>query len=133
MPTLSLLGVAAVTTMLALGPVAGSAVEAAGGSTPSPGKPGPRLERVCSRIPDRIARLERLHHRLRADVRTPGSLAFLQARIERAKGAGRTDQARLLSDRLAVRKELDGSVPRLLTHLKDAREVCAALSSGSSS
>jgi hypothetical protein len=87
----------------------------------------------CTRLPARLEKVEKLRTRLHADAQTRGSLAFLQARIGTAKAAGHTDQARLLSDRLAVRKDLDASLPDILTHLLDAKQVCDARSAGTTS
>jgi hypothetical protein len=95
--------------------------------------PGARLTRSCARIPARIATVEKLRTRLHADAGTRGSLAFLQARLDRANAAGRTDRARLLGDRLALRKDLDAGLPDVLTRLTDAKAVCDRHPSPSSS
>ena len=71
--------------------------------------------------------------RFHADAGTKGSIAFLQARIDAATKAGQTDLVRVLTDRMAVRKDVDATLPDVLTHLKDAQAVCAQHDAAASS
>lgn len=87
---------------------------------------GPRLEEVCRRVPVRIAQVEAAQDRLGASARTPGSIAFLQARIDRAEAAGQSDTARLLGNRLAVRRDIEALLPDVLLRLQDSWELCEA-------
>jgi hypothetical protein len=139
MPRIPFLGAAALGTavaaaaLLTLTTVTGAAAATGGDSTSPAGVTGARWRQACTRLPARLEKVEKLRTRLHADAQTRGSLAFLQARIGTAKAAGHTDQARLLSDRLAVRKDLDASLPDILTHLLDAKQVCDARSAGTTS
>jgi len=110
MPTLTLLAVPALAGALLAGPVASDS--------------GDELAQICSRIPNRIERVEKAQARLGADAATKGSIARVQARLERAEAEGHTDLARLLRDRLAIRKDVAAVLPDILVHLKDAQEVC---------
>src|SRR5207253_5327367 len=100
----------AAAALVALPVLGATAASADTGSQPA----GERLGRACSRLPHRIERLEKVQTRFHADARTKGSIAFLSARIERARTAGKDDVVRVLSDRLAVRKDLDGQLPDML-------------------
>ena len=137
MSVLSTLAAATAAVALAVGSLAGASMASASPAAADDGQWGPRLTRACSRIPARIERVERLQTRFHADVRTKGSILFLQARIDKANAEGHADVAKLLSDRMAVRKDIDGSLGDVLTRLKDAQSVCrshpAGAPSGSSS
>ena len=85
---------------------------------------GPHLTAACGRLPHRIERVERLQTRFHASATTRGSIAYLSARIEKAKTEGHTDLARVLGDRLAVRKDIDSQLPDVLAKLHDAQQVC---------
>lgn len=125
MSVLSALGATAAVTVLSVGSVAGTSMASAS-STGSHDGLGQRLTVACGRVGKRIERVEKVQARLHAGADSPGSIARLQARIDKATTAGSTDLARLLTDRLAIRKDLDSTLPDVLTHLKDARTVCAA-------
>jgi len=105
-------------------PLLGTSAALAADGTPSPTAGKARLVAACSRIPHRIERLERVQTRFHADASTRGSIAFLSARIDKAKAAGQNDLAQLLSDRLAVRKDIDSQLPDVLAKLHDAQQVC---------
>lgn len=62
-----------------------------------------RLRLACARVPNLIIRTDNLTTRLEADASTMGSLAWLQARIDDATAAGRTQLVEVLQNRLAVR------------------------------
>jgi hypothetical protein len=142
MRTIPLLGAAALATVLTFGAVAGATAASADDSSPSStsnpstsaaATPGGRLAKACARIPVRLEKVEKLQTKLHGDAKTRGSIAFLQARIDRATAEGQADRARLLTDRLAVRKDLDATLPDILTRLKDAQQVCDARSAGKTS
>jgi hypothetical protein len=100
-------------------------------ATPSTGANQDRLSVTCSRLPNRIERIERVQERLNADADTPGSFAYLQARIDKNRQAGHDDAVRLLEDRMAIRKDVAALLPDVLTHLKDAQQVCTDHGMGS--
>jgi hypothetical protein len=124
---------AAAVVSLAVVPVLGASIAEAD-TTPNSSAPSvsstatPRLAQSCGRIPRRIQRLERVQARFHADANTKGSIAFLSARIDKARADGKADLARLLSDRLAVRKDIDSQLPDILARLQDAQQVCASSS-----
>ena len=122
---------AAVATAVAVPLLGVSVARADTGPAPAPSAAtgtadhGARLAKACTRIPKRVERLERVQTRFHADAATRGSIAFLTARIAKADADGHADLARLLRDRLAVRKDLDGQLPDILAKLADAQQVCA--------
>ena len=71
---------------------------------------------VCTkRIPAILSRVDRVTTRVTADASTRGSTAWLQARHDKAKAAGRTEEA----DR--IQKRIDGR-PAKLDRLADAKK-----------
>lgn len=94
-----------------------------------------RIDEACRRIPVRLARVKSAQDRLAAGATTRGSIAFLEARIARAEAAGEDDAARLLGNRLAIRRDLAAALPDVQLRLEDSQQVCterAATSSTSS-
>jgi hypothetical protein len=90
----------------------------------------PRMERACERVPRAQERVEQVLARLRADASVPGSLAFLEARIERARAKDRTQLVTLLENRLAVRTAAVDVLEARQTQLADLAELCAELGLG---
>jgi hypothetical protein len=133
MSVLSALSATAAVTLLAVGSVAGASVASANSTGSGDGTLGPRLATACGRVGHRIERVEKVATRFHADAGTRGSIAYLQARIDAATKAGQTDLVRVLNDRMAVRKDIDATLPDILTHLKDAQSVCAAHGADASS
>jgi hypothetical protein len=125
MSVLTALGVSAAVAALAVGSVTGASMASASPPQAGADQLGARLTHACGRLPARITRVEKLQTRFNADVNTPGSVLYLQARIDKANAAGKTNAARLLSDRLAVRKDLDATLPDVLAKLQDAQSVCS--------
>ena len=80
-----------------------------------------RLQRACDRIPNLLTRSENLQTRLAADASTRGSLAHLEARIAKARAAGKTDLATALENRLKVREDLQDLLPARIEQLKKAQ------------
>lgn len=96
--TAGLVGVAA---------AAAFAAPAAAAEQPTSAEPdlGPRIERLCDRIPNLQVRTDNVIARLQGDAVTIGSLAWLQTKIDQAEAAGRTELVTLLTNRLAVRTD----------------------------
>ena len=63
----------------------------------------PRLERACLRIPNIEIRTSKVIERLTGDASVRGSLAWLQAKIDKAEAEGREQLVTVLENRLAVR------------------------------
>jgi hypothetical protein len=132
MPSKTILWRAAAISVVVAVPVLGISVARAD-TAPAGGAPaataggtdtGPRLAQACKRLPQRIERLGKVQTRFHAGADTRGSIAFLEARIARADAGGHADLARVLRDRLAVRKDIDSQIPDILAKLKDAQQVC---------
>lgn len=83
---------------------------------------------VCTkRIPAILARVDRVSTRIGADASTRGSTAWLQAREEKARAAGRTEAADRIQKRIDARPErLDrlADVQKRATEFRDAN--CAS-------
>jgi hypothetical protein len=135
MRVLSKLGVGAVVALVAVGAVAGAGAATAASGTGGDDPWGRELNAACTRVAARIDRVEKVQQRFHADANTKGSIAYLQARIDTATADGNAELVRLLTDRMAVRKDIDAMLPDVLTHLKDAQAVCQAhpAASGSAS
>ena len=87
----------------------------------------PQATHVCTtRIPAILDRVDRLSARISADASTPGSTAWLEARRDHADGAGRTEVAHRLQERIDGRPEkLDrlDEVTQRVTAFRDANCV----------
>ena len=97
---------------LAASAVAVGAMVVGGGTafaaTPSPTPPPPvgSNQRVCNeRIPQLLARIDKVTARINADAGTKGSTAWLQARETEARSTGRTALADLIQVRISHRPE----------------------------
>lgn len=66
---------------------------------------GPRIERLCDRVPNLQLRTANVIERLQGDADTLGSLAWLQGKITEAEARGRTELVTVLTNRLAVRTD----------------------------
>ena len=76
---------------------------------------------VCTkRIPAILARVDRVTTRIKADASTRGSTAWLQAREDKARAAGRTEAADRIQERIDRRPE---RLDRLADAKKRATEV----------
>jgi hypothetical protein len=85
---------------------------------------GPRLERACLRIPNLERRTTNMIQRLEGDASVLGSLAWLQAQIERATAQGRTQLATALENRLAVRTQTLEILRQRQERLPELRQFC---------
>jgi hypothetical protein len=88
---------------------------------------GAHRDLLCARVPNAIVRTQNLQKRLAGDASTQGSLAWLQAKIDKAQAAHEKDQlVTVLENRLAFRKELASFLPHRLELLQKAQEtICA--------
>jgi hypothetical protein len=85
---------------------------------------GPRLERACLRVPNLEIRTASLIERLEGDAGVLGSLAWLQAQIDRATNQGRTQLADVLTNRLAVRTTTLELLHQRQERLPELRQFC---------
>ncbi len=83
-----------------------------------------RLVRACARVPFALDRAHLVQERIDGPASLPGSMAHLQARIDKATAAGKTDLVTLLNDRMKVRKDLVTLLPDRITMLQDAQRIC---------
>jgi hypothetical protein len=85
-----------------------------------------RPDLLCARVPEAIVRVQNREKKLAAGASTPGSIAYLQARIARAEAAHQDQLVELLEKRLEFRKALVPFLPQKLAVLEKAqRTVCA--------
>ena len=84
----------------------------------------PRLERACLRIPNLQIRTDNLIERLNGDASVRGSLAWLQAKIDRAEAEGREQLVTVLENRLAVRTQTLDVVERRQAKLPELKQKC---------
>ncbi|MEM7342071.1 MAG: hypothetical protein AAF467_25750 [Actinomycetota bacterium] len=63
----------------------------------------PRVEAICARVPVAEDRVDRLLARIDGDESVRGSLARLEARLQRAEDDGRIDAATVLTNRITTR------------------------------
>lgn len=114
---------AAVVVMLATG---GMAATAQADQTPGTSQQdwGRRLDRACSRVDKQLARAQKVQTRIAADASARGSIAFLQARIDRAEQAGQDDLVTVLDLRLQMRRQIADQLPARVDLLKQAQQTC---------
>jgi hypothetical protein len=111
--------------------VAGTAVltlgaTAAHAQSPTPVDNHPRIERACARIPNAQTRIDKAIERINGSVDTRGSLLWLDAKIEKATNAGRTDLATALTNRREVRSATLGVLELRKANLVEFAKLCAA-------
>jgi hypothetical protein len=93
-----------------------------------------RLQRACDRIPNLLTRSANLQTRLAGDASTRGSLAHLEARIAKARAAGKTDLATALQNRLKVRQDLQEILPARIEQLTKAQSgICVDVAAATGS
>ena len=83
-----------------------------------------RLDRACARVDKQLQRAQKVQTRIAADASTRGSIAFLQARIDRAKQAGQDDLATVLDLRLQMRRQIADQLPQRVDLLEQAQQTC---------
>jgi hypothetical protein len=104
---------------------------AAGGRVTAEGLGTRAAARLCARVPQGLTKTRALQARLSGDASTPGSLSWLQARIDAAGSAGRTQLAQVLTDRKRMLTDLQPALADRVTMLTDAQHWCGTSGSGS--
>lgn len=84
----------------------------------------PRLERACLRIPNIQIRTDNLIERLNGDASVRGSLAWLQAKIDKAQAEGRDQLVTVLENRLAVRTQTLEILEQRQLKLPELKQKC---------
>jgi hypothetical protein len=133
---------ATVAGLVLTGSLAAVAVPAyADGSSPSPSSSavpqahpkGPKTDgarALCRRVPKLDRRIAREIKRLEAGVGTPGSIAFLEQRVDNAKKENHAAIAKYLGDRLTARQALLVNLKQRQQDLKDVATWCKANHNG---
>lgn len=85
-----------------------------------------RLQKACGRIPELISRVEKLQQRLPADANTKGSIAWVQAKADKAQANGHADLASVLRDRVTTMTARESILQTRLTALQDAQSICSS-------
>ncbi len=86
---------------------------------------GRRLERACARVPNLTARVERTRATIEGDASTRGSLAWLQAQIDKARADGHPEAATVLENALATRTARLDLVTSRQASLASVAQLCA--------
>ena len=89
-----------------------------------------RRDLLCARVPHAILRTQNLEKRLAGDASTKGSLKWLQAQVDKAEAAGRTQAVTVLKNRLAFRTQLAQFLPQRLALLQKAQATICAPGAG---
>jgi hypothetical protein len=99
----------------------------AGAGTPSGTPAAARLPPWCAKLPTAIQRTQNREKRLAADASTPGSLAYLQHRIDTVRSAHHDELVATLEKRMAFRRQLAAFLPQRLALLQKAETtICSA-------
>jgi hypothetical protein len=84
----------------------------------------PRLERACLRIPNLQIRTDNFIERLNGDASVRGSLAWVQAKIDKAEAEGRDQLVTVLENRLAVRTQTLEVLEQRQAKLPELKQKC---------
>ncbi|MGD3109545.1 hypothetical protein [Streptomyces sp. YGL11-2] len=90
---------------------------------------GPRSDGakgLCVRVPRLEKRIEKRIRRIEGPVGTPGSIKYLEQRIDLAQKANHAAVAKFLGDRLTARKGFLTTLKKEQTDLKAVATWCAA-------
>ncbi|MBA3905170.1 MAG: hypothetical protein H0X35_00550 [Pseudonocardiales bacterium] len=104
---------------------------AAFADTPSP-TPAPSADHansaICTtRIPAALARIDKVTTRINGDATVKGSTAWLQAKADKARAAGYTALADLLTERASNRPDRLSELAKLKTEVQHVQSTdCAA-------
>jgi hypothetical protein len=85
-----------------------------------------RGQKVCARLPKIEARANKVLTRLQAGADTPGSVAYVKKRAEKARANGNTDLATALDSRAKARQDLITVLQKKKDGLPKAHEWCTA-------
>lgn len=89
-----------------------------------------RVRILCERVPFLLRRAQNLLDRIQGGEDVVGSLAWLDARIERARAAGRDDLVVVLTNRREIRAGLIPVLQRHIARLTQILERCKQLQDG---
>lgn len=100
----------------------------AASSATTPKGEGDGAKALCKRAPRLETRIQKALDRLNGPASEPGSLAYLQERVQDAQAKGDTAVATYLNDRLTFRKSLVGTLQQRETDLKNVQSWCQSKS-----
>jgi division protein CdvB (Snf7/Vps24/ESCRT-III family) len=110
---------------LAVASVGMMAPSAHADDTPAPPAPNQqRLEKACARVPEAETRVADRIARLQGDASTKGSLAWLQAQIDKATAKDRTQLVTVLQNRLDLRTQLLGLLQQRQASIAEVKQIC---------
>jgi len=85
---------------------------------PTPAPAAGSNAKVCTvRIPALLKKIDTVTAKINGDATTKGSTAWLQAREDKARGAGRTAAADLLQDRISNRAQRLTDLAQVKSHV----------------
>ena len=84
-----------------------------------------RLEKVCAKVPTLESKVDAAITRLQGDASTKGSIAWLQAKLDAATTAGRTQAVTVLENRIQVRTDTLALLQAKQQKLAKVAQVCA--------
>ncbi len=111
----------------------GGSPSASTSTAPQAHPKGPKTDgarALCHRVPKLDRRIAREIKRLQSGVGTPGSIAFLQQRVDNAKKENHAAIAKFLGDRLTARQALLVNLKQRQGDLKDVATWCRANDNG---
>jgi hypothetical protein len=120
---LAVLGVTAVAmTLTAAAP---ALADPSPGPSGGPGT-GDRAKRVCARLPQLEARIDKVLARLQGGPDQPGSVEFVKKRAEKARANGHTDLATALDSRAKARADMIPVLSKKKDGLPKLTEWCTS-------
>jgi len=102
-----LAAIGAIATAMSLaGAAPALAADPSGDPGPNPTATGERAKKLCGRLPQLLARIDKALARLQGGADTPGSVEFVKKRAEKARANGNTDLATALDSRAKARADM---------------------------
>ena len=116
----------AVAAALTLGAAAPALAAPSPGADPS-GKPtGERAQRLCARLPQLDARIDKVLARLQGGPDQPGSVEFVKKRADKARANGNTELATALDSRAKARADMIPLLQKRQGKLPELTQWCAS-------
>jgi hypothetical protein len=92
----------------------------------SPGATGERARKVCGRLPQLEARIDKVLARLQGGPDQPGSVEFVKKRAEKARANGHADLATALDSRAKARADMIPVLSKKKDGLPKLTEWCTS-------
>jgi len=126
-----LAAIGAVVATMTLGAAAPALAAPSPSSDPStgpggkPGATGERAKRLCGRLPQLEARIDKVLARLQGGPDQPGSVEFVKKRADRARANGNTELATALDSRAKARADMIPLLQKREAGLPELTQWCA--------